>query len=133
MPLLGNGEYKDPETKRVSADHTDEAAKKTVPTRRQSQHSGMAKSAIMSQIASPSCEDARTLENEDLTQIKTNGHSNTNGNLLSSQSTAKRGSISDGRPLSDTPTTSPSTTAANSPIMYEKIAEFYQEILTDLL
>ena len=119
MPLLGNGEYKDPEARRVSSDDVDETLKKNTPTRRQSQHSGMAKSAIMSHFNTPSTEGARTPESEDPVENKTNGHSAPNGSLLSSQNTTKKNSVGDGRALSDTPTTTPSTTAANSPVMYD--------------
>ena len=119
MPLLGNGEFREPIPKAVSADPVDDIPRKTPPIRRQSQISGMAKTAIMSHFSTPNTEGNQTPDDEDAKANKINGPIHPNDSLAVAQHCEKHHPPVEGKTLSDTPLTTPATTAPNSPIMYE--------------
>ena len=113
MPLLGNGEYREPFELEKSSDKKDYARRATLPGRRQSQHSVIAKSAIMSQITTPNTDGARTPEDKEVSKDDTAlGVKLSDGKLSAPQKAARNG-LSNGAALSDTP----ATTAPNSPVM----------------
>lgn len=116
MPLLGNGEYREVLETENRNDATDLSRRATLPWssgRRQSQHSQVAKSAIMSNVPSQAgdaqraSKDREAFVEEDLLVMKAVD------DRLSATSNGRRQTVSSGSALSDTP----STTAPNSPIM----------------
>lgn len=115
MPLLGNGEYREPVPFNDRLSEAKDIAPRNPPHRRQSQHSVFAKTAIMSHFSTPSTDGARTPDEiESLKEKeKFNGafYASVSGNNLAApQIGAKQGSTN-GSALTDTPI----TTAPNSP------------------
>ena len=113
MPLLGNGTYIDP----LENDHpnpTRHEGRVPLPGRRQSQHSGVAKTAILGQFMTPTSDGARTPESEKSSKEDVPpGTRNSSKSLSASQKDASAALRSVGAALSDTPV----ATAPNSPIM----------------
>lgn len=113
MPLLGNGEYREP----VSSDShasKDRTRMPTPPPRRQSQHSHsvVARTAIMGHLM----EGVKSVDDRDEEAMKDTKMSVTgvsNGHLFTTQSGTKQSVADQGAALSDTP----ATTAPSSPIM----------------
>ncbi|KAL9101526.1 MAG: hypothetical protein Q9163_003222 [Psora crenata] len=117
MPLLGNGEYRDVIPKANKIALNEDAPKKPVSGRRQSQHSGMAKSA-MSHCSAPNSDEPKTSdEGEEAKEQKPGGKIAANNNLSPSLNASKQPCLCNGMALSDTPTTTPTTTAPNSPVI----------------
>ena len=116
MPLLGSGEYRDilPLEQLSGVKEVEPFPQR--PPRRQSQHSTIAKTAIMSHLSTPSTDGARTPEDHEAIKER-ESHSGTTqpstGSLAAPTNTVKH-SLSNGAALTDTPM----TTAPNSPIMY---------------
>lgn len=113
MPLLGSGEYVDP----VSIHDTRKGSptRKQTP-RRQSQHSAMAKSAIMGQLSTPSSDGARTPEETEVfkeKEVKLIAPQPAEGGLTTAPRSCPKQNFANGAALTDTPL----TTAPNSPIM----------------
>ena len=114
MPLLGNGEYKEPCDIEKSLEQNGHVRRATLPGRRQSQHSGIAKTAIMGQFAIPNSDGARTPEEERSTKVEASiGMKPASNTLSAPQHDGTKHSRAIGVALSDTP----ATTAPNSPIM----------------
>ena len=111
MPLLGNGEYREPMAFEDSATE----AKST--RRRQSQHSIIAKNAIMSHFSTPSTDGARTPEDAEIVKEKAHksyGIPVFENNLgVEPHANGVKQGAADGTALTDTPM----TTAPNSPEM----------------
>ncbi|KAL9131723.1 MAG: hypothetical protein Q9217_000398 [Psora testacea] len=117
MPLLGNGEYREPIAKETKTTLKEDDPKASLPVRRQSQHSGMAKSA-MSHCSTPNSEEAKTSEDgEDANEQKLTGKNVVNNNMSTTQTSAKQIGPSSGTALSDTPAPTPANTAPNSPVI----------------
>ena len=116
MPLLGSGEYVEPVPFQNAA-----PTKKSSPPgqpiqRRQSQHSAMAKNAIMSQLSTPSTDGARTPEEREAPKekdTKSFAPHPSEGTLPTATRPGARQYFVNGAALTDTPL----TTAPNSPIM----------------
>lgn len=115
MPLLGNGEYKEPVQYDLSKPPK-EAPKPIPPSRKQSQHSTFAKTA-MSQMSTPTSAGARTPEeSEETREVKASNASASEGKLAVFQNGGKQG-LANGAALTDTPVITPATTAPSSPII----------------
>ena len=113
MPLLGNGEYREPNTKEIGALSINGLLKKPLPARRQSQHSGIAKSA-MSHRSPPSSEASKLPEErEEIRERRLDRIAQPNDNLSPAPMGTKQDGMDNAPALSDTP----ATTAPNSPIM----------------
>ena len=113
MPLLGSGEYVEPvqvhDSRKGSPPRKQNA-------RRQSQHSAMAKSAIMGQLSTPNSDGARTPEEMEVSkekEVKPVGPQFAEGSLIPAPRSGPKQNFSNGAALTDTPL----TTAPNSPIM----------------
>jgi len=118
MPLLGNGEYREvfPLGDRLldSQNPTPQPSPPR-PPRKQSQHSVIAKNAIMSQVSTPSTDGARTPEDAEAPKdkyVQALGAPTSAAGLSAPTNGATRGQ-SNGAALTDTPL----TTAPNSPTM----------------
>ena len=111
MPLLGNCEYNDPVAKLSKPCSPDHDSQKPPIPHLQSQHSGIAKTAIMSHFSLHSSEQEQSHEPVD----SRHRHLEASDAKLS---TAPNGAIrrprAEERALSDTP----ATTAPNTPVMY---------------
>lgn len=117
MPLLGNEGYRDPSIAERMSDSKDATSRVITSARRQSQHSHVAKTAIMSHFSTPSTDGARTpYEQEELKGNQTSGPSIPHfaGSTTLNEAKINAGN---GRALSDTPATTPATTAPSSPVM----------------
>lgn len=112
MPLLGSGEYREPREIEKSLDTNSHARRATLPGRRQSQHSGIAKSAIIGQ-ATPNADGASKSDDERSPKDDGLVGMRAASNSLSAPQNSMRNGRSNGSTLSDTP----ATTAPNSPIM----------------
>ena len=112
MPLLGSGEYREPREIEKSLDTNGYARRATLPGRRQSQHSGIAKSAIMSQVT-PNSEGATTPQEENFAKDGAMVEMRPARNSLSAPPNDAKNGHSISGALSDTP----ATTAPNSPTM----------------
>ena len=113
MPLLGNGEYVEPVP--VQDRRKGSPPRKQNP-RRQSQHSAIAKSAIMSQLSTPSSDGARTPEEIEVLkekEVRPPGQQPAEGSLTTAPRSGAKQNFANGAALTDTPL----TTAPNSPIM----------------
>ena len=113
MPLLGNGEYVEPVA--VHDIRKGSPPRKQNP-RRQSQHSAMAKSAIMGQLSTPSSDGARTPEEAEVfkeKEAKPIATQHAESSLTTAPRSGPRQNFANGAALTDTPL----TTAPNSPIM----------------
>lgn len=115
MPLLGNGEYREPLSLDEHLEGWKDSGPRTIPTRKQSQHSVTARIA-MNNFSTPNPDDARTPEGGHLVKKEADykpprSHSG-EGNLAAPPNMTK-GALSNGAALTDTP----STTASNSPTM----------------
>ena len=114
MPLLGNGEYKEPCNIENPLETDCHVRHATLPSRRQSQHSGVAKTAIMGQFATPNTDAFRATEEERSTKDEPlKGMRPASNTLSAPQNDAIKIGRAFGVALSDTP----ATTAPNSPIM----------------
>lgn len=112
MPLLGNGEYREPFA--LNDQFSEEPGARTIPERKQSQHSITARLAM----------NKSSLPNTDVPKISEAGHLSKNekeskssgmsgeNNLVAPTSGSRQG-LSNGAALTDTPM----TTAPNSPNM----------------
>lgn len=113
MPLLGNGEYVEPVQLH---DSRKGSPPRKQTARRQSQHSAMAKSAIMGQLSTPSSDGARTPEEMEVfkeREVKPIGTQPAEGSLTTAPRSGPKQNFANGAALTDTPL----TTAPNSPIM----------------
>ena len=116
MPLLGSGEYVEPfPISNESATRIKASPPPAKTQRRQSQHSAIAKSAIMSHLSTPSTDGARTPEEVETLKEKENtvlGVQPSEG-CLAAPTTGAKQRLANGAALTDTPL----TTAPNSPVM----------------
>jgi hypothetical protein len=115
MPLLGSGEYAEPFPIKDTASGTKTSPPRFQNQRRQSQHSAMAKTAIMSHFSTPSTDGARTPEEAEMLkdkETKTPSAQPLEGSVAAPSAGAKQ-RLANGAALTDTPL----TTAPNSPIM----------------
>ena len=112
MPLLGSGEYREPREIETSLDTNGHARRATLPGRRQSQHSGIAKSAIISR-ATPNADGVTISDEERCAKDDGTVAMRAASKSLSAPQNGMRNGRSNGGALSDTP----ATTAPNSPIM----------------
>lgn len=120
MPLLGSGEYREP---RSIHERNSEAKDPKLSPRNQSQHSTIAKTAIMSHFSTPTTDGTKTpeeievsKEKEEDKEDKLSGTHAPGANLAAPQNGAKHDVVS-GSALTDTPL----TTASNSPVMWVKL------------
>lgn len=112
MPLLGNGDHRESNRNERPSDLKDDPSRASLG-RKQSQHSVIAKTAIMSHFSTPSTEGARTPEEkEEVNQNRPRATTYPVGSLGAPQNGTKQGGPP-GSALTDTP----ATTAPNSPIM----------------
>ena len=115
MPLLGNGEYREPLALGEGTRDPKAPGARTIPQRKQSQHSATARIA-MNNISAPGgdgvrpSEEANTLKKEVDQKLATLQDSESN---LAAHFEQVRAMPSDGVALTDTPL----TTAPNSPTM----------------
>jgi len=116
MPLLGNGEYREPVSSEGLRDAKKDAYPMGPPARRQSQHSTVAKTAIMSHFSTPSTDGARTPDDKEYAMPSKRPDASVAGIYLPSSQNGEKKSFN-GTALSDTPATTPATTAPNSPII----------------
>lgn len=117
MPLLGNGEYREPVPFNDRLSEAKEISPHIPPHRKQSQHSVFAKTAIMSHFSTPSSDGARTPDENELLKEKEKvnkafGAPVSGSSLAAPQQGSKQGGTN-GSALTDTPL----TTAPNSPII----------------
>ena len=115
MPLLGSGEYAEPFPIKDTAPGAKTSPPRIQNQRRQSQHSAIAKTAIMSHFSTPSTDGARTPEEAEILKEKESKMPNTQPSegSLAAPTTGAKQRLSNGAALTDTPL----TTAPNSPIM----------------
>ncbi|KAK4698012.1 hypothetical protein P7C71_g144, partial [Lecanoromycetidae sp. Uapishka_2] len=121
MPLLGTGEYREVN---IHHDHPFGSQPSTTPVpvpsrpiRKQSQHSMIAKSAIMTQATTPSTDGARTPEDFEASKekyVQALGAPTSAGSLAAPANGTRQG-LSNGAALTDTPL----TTAPSSPNMQD--------------
>lgn len=118
MPLLGTGEYREVfplHDHSLGTQSPEPIPFPPRPPRKQSQHSIIAKSAIMSQVHTPSTDGARTPEDNEVSKdknVQALGAPTSAGNLAAPVIGTRQG-LPNGAALTDTPM----TTAPNSPIM----------------
>lgn len=114
MPLLGNGEYREPLPLDEPLREPKEASSRVLPPRKQSQHSVTARIA-MNNYSTPSTEGARTPEEGYLTKKEKDPKSfaMSGENNLAAPAGGARHGVSNGAALTDTPV----STAPNSPTM----------------
>ncbi|KAG8526253.1 uncharacterized protein KY384_000246 [Bacidia gigantensis] len=117
MPLLSNGQYRAHDLHQNIGDLSDNTGKKPASSHRHSQHSGMAKTAIMSHFSTSSTESIRTSDAERAKAQQSHGSGPNEGLLTSPSNGAKKAGVVDGKALSDTPCSTPATTTPNSPII----------------
>ena len=119
MPLLGSGEYREPVAFEIPREIRQNQRRATLPERRQSQHSVVAKSVILGNLGTPSTDGSQSPEEkDDVKEIKPL-ESRTQGAKLGAPSNARRRTVSSGYALTDTP----QTTAPNSPIMWVSLKQ----------
>lgn len=117
MPLLGNGEYREPLPFSETLTDSKELGLRTLLPRKQSQHSATARIA-MNNMSNPAGDGANTPEEGCQAQKEPDQSSKSpslyglDGNLAAPSSSI-RGGLSNGVALTDTPL----TTAPNSPTM----------------
>lgn len=117
MPLLGNGEYREPFSLDEQLQDPRELSSQTLPARKQSQHSVTARIA-MNNFSIPISDGALNPEEGHLVKKErdlksSTSHSHSSGNNLTAPSSGARQGLSYGAALTDTPM----TTAPNSPNM----------------
>jgi len=117
MPLLGNGEYREPFLLDEQLQEPREPSSQTLPARKQSQHSVTARIA-MNNFSMPSTDGAQNPDEGLLVKKERDPkssalHSHSGENSLAAPSSGVRQGHSYGAALTDTPM----TTAPNSPNM----------------
>ncbi len=115
MPLLGNGEYREPFSLGEPLQDCKDPGPRSSPPRKQSQHSVTARIA-MNNFSTPSTDGARTPEESHLSKKETDHKSFSSHGLegnLAAPSNKIKGVTSNGTALTDTPL----NTAPNSPNM----------------
>ena len=131
MPLLGNGEYREPFSLDAQLQGSKDPGLRCPPVRRQSQHSATARVA-MNKFSSPNSDDTRVSEEGGLSKNEADHKAAKSHSLegtLAAPSSVTRGGTSNGATLSDTP----STTASNSPTMYVNFRSLLTANLRSLL
>lgn len=111
MPLLGNGEYREPLALNGSLQQLGDRDSRTSPPRKQSQHSVTARIA-MNNFSAPNTDSVLAPEENGPAKKVDQRTQGSAGNLTATANGFKHG-VSNGSTLSDTP----STTAPNSPNM----------------
>ena len=119
MPLLGNGEYREPVALDDALQESRDQGTPISQPRKQSQHSVTARVAMYKGPA-PGTEGVRNSEGPHQTKKEKDQNGLTSDGFIYAPANGTRPIMSNGNTLSDTPATTPATTAPSSPAMWDE-------------